>query len=74
MVDYEGLFFDKDEIKKIKALQLHPFNNIHECIHCTFIYQPDNDKLYDELTVGRYNRPFRSKQFDKLQFSVIIKT
>lgn len=49
MVDYEGIFFDEEEVKKIQAYELNRLANIHECIHVTFIYKPDNDHIYDEL-------------------------
>lgn len=49
MVDYEGIFFDEDEVKKIQSYEQNFLGNVHECIHCTFIYKPDNDHLYEEL-------------------------
>ena len=49
MVDYEGIFFDENECKKIRGLEKNPHANIHECIHCTFIYKPSNDQIYDFL-------------------------
>ena len=49
MIDYEGLFFDENEVKKIKSYELNDLGNIHECIHCTFVYKPNKDKLYEEL-------------------------
>lgn len=49
MVDYEGIFFDEDEVKKIQAYETHKLANIHECIHCTFIYKPTDKEIYNEL-------------------------
>ena len=49
MVDYEGIFFDENECRKIRGLEKNPLPNIHECIHCTFIYKPLNDQIYDFL-------------------------
>lgn len=49
MVDYEGIFFDDEEVKKIQKYESHRLKNIHEKIHCTFVYRPSNDELYDEL-------------------------
>ena len=49
MIDYEGLFFDENEVKKIKSYELNDLGNIHECIHCTFVYKPNKKQLYEEL-------------------------
>ncbi len=49
MVDYEGIFFDDEEVKKIQAYETHKHANMHEAIHCTFIYKPTDNEIYDEL-------------------------
>lgn len=49
MIDYEGIFFDDEEVKKIQKYELNNLGNIHEKVHCTFVYKPTNDQIYDEL-------------------------
>ena len=49
MVAYEGIFFDEDEINKIKSYELRFLGKIHNKMHCTFVYKPQNEDLFDEL-------------------------
>lgn len=53
MVYYEGLFFDKDEVNKILALEDNRLEIGIDIIHCTFKYLPNSDEVFNEL-VGRY--------------------
>ena len=49
MIDYEGIFFDDEEVKKIQSYELNHLGCINDCVHCTFVYKPTDEKIYDEL-------------------------
>ena len=53
MVYYEGLFFEKDEINKLLALEENRLEYCIDLLHCTFKYLPESNEIFNEL-VGRY--------------------
>lgn len=53
MINYEGLFFDKEDLEKILSLEEIKLDTINDVIHCTFKYKPKDEEIFDEL-VGKY--------------------
>lgn len=52
MVSYEGIFFEEEARKIIYEQEKVHLPEINDEIHCTFLYHPSNEELFDEL-VGR---------------------
>ncbi len=53
MINYEGLFFEGEDLEKILSLEETKLDIINDLIHCTFKYKPTNDEIFDEI-VGKY--------------------
>ena len=49
MVSYEGIFFEGEARDKIISLEKTHLPIINDEIHCTFVYHPNYEDLYDEL-------------------------
>lgn len=45
MVNYMGIFFEEEEVKKIKAVEPVNLNNQNDSLHCTFKYRPSLDEI-----------------------------
>lgn len=52
MLSYEGIFFDENALKIIKANELYHLPILNDIIHCTFKYHPLENEIFDEL-VGK---------------------
>lgn len=53
MINYEGLFFEGENLEKILSLEETKLDTINDIIHCTFKYKPSYEETFDEL-VGKY--------------------
>ena len=53
MINYEGLFFEDEDLEKILSLEETKLDSVNDVIHCTFKYKPKQDEIFDEL-VGKY--------------------
>lgn len=52
MLNYEGIFFEKDMIDIIHSLEKDKLAIINDEIHCTFKYKPTENEIFNEI-VGR---------------------
>ena len=52
MVSYEGIFFEGESKKKILSHEKIHLPIINDELHCTFVYHPKEEELWDEL-VGK---------------------
>ena len=43
MINYEGLFFEDEDLEKILSLEETKLDSINDVIHCTFKYKPNQD-------------------------------
>lgn len=48
-VSYEGIFFEGEELEKIKSLEKEHLPVTNDQVHCTFKYHPNEDELFDNL-------------------------
>ena len=53
MINYEGLFFQGEELEKILALEKNKLDCVNDIIHCTFKYKPTKEECNDEI-IGKY--------------------
>lgn len=49
MVNYEGIFFEKEIAKQISELDKNKLPIINDEIHCTFKAYPKDEELFDEI-------------------------
>ncbi len=52
MVSYEGIFFENESKNTILSLEKKHLPIMNDELHCTFVYHPSYEDLYDEL-VGK---------------------
>ena len=55
MVHYEGIFFEDEEaLKTIFKLEKKHLPIIHDKIHCTFKYNPNDNEIFDNIVGNTY--------------------
>lgn len=54
MLSYEGIFFDENALKIIKANELYHLPILNDIIHCTFKYHPLENEIFDELVEKKF--------------------
>ena len=55
MLNYEGLFFDKETQELIHALESQQLEKINDEIHCTFKYHPNDTEIFDDIVGKTYD-------------------
>lgn len=52
MINYEGLFFEKEMVNLIHSLEKPMLDKTNDEIHCTFKYHPSDEEIFNDI-VGK---------------------